>query len=160
MGAMDVHIRLAKKTDVPTLATLFHETVVTHGPEHYTADQTAAWAASTLDTEQFEAFILGVQTYVAETAAGIVGFSGLADDGHVASLYVRHDCLNQGIGSDLLTYVIEQARCDRLPRLYAEASEFSRGLFQKFGFQQYDTEVVERFGVPFTRYLMERRDLL
>lgn len=152
-----MHMRVAKKSDVSTLATLFHETVLTHGTEHYTAAQTAAWAASTLDTEQFEAFILDVQTYVAETTAGIVGFSGLAADGHVASLYVRHDCLKQGIGSALLAHVIEQAQRDRLSRLYAEASEFSLGLFQKFGFQQYDTEIVERFGVSFTRYLMEKR---
>ncbi|NEQ48153.1 MAG: GNAT family N-acetyltransferase [Leptolyngbya sp. SIOISBB] len=152
-----MHMRVAKKSDIPTLSTLFHETVLTHGPEHYTADQTAAWAASTLDTEQFEAFILDVQTYVAETTAGIVGFSGLAADGHVASLYVRQDCLKQGIGSALLAHVIEQAQRDRRSRLYAEASEFSLGLFQKFGFQQYDTEIVERFGVSFTRYLMEKR---
>lgn len=157
LGAMDVHIRLAKKTDVQTLAILFHETVMTHGPEHYTAAQTNAWAASTLNIEQFEAFILGIRTYVAATATGIIGFSGLAENGHVTSLYVRHDRLKQGIGSALLTHVIEQAQRDRLSRLYAEASEFSRGLFQKMGFQHYDTEIVERFDVSFTRYLMEKR---
>lgn len=151
-------IRIATQADLSALATLFRETVMTHGPQHYSAAQTAAWAATPLDAEQFERFILGVQTYVAETAAGIVGFGGLGADGHVASLYVRHDCVGQGVGSALLAHVIEQARRDRLPRLYAEASEFSLGLFKKFGFQQYDTEVVERFGIAFTRYLVEKEN--
>lgn len=151
-----MEIRLAVKADVPTLAQLFYDTVMAHGPEHYTAAQTAAWAASTLDAIAFEHFILGVQTYVAEVPTGIVGFGGLSSEGHIASLYVRQDCLGQGVGSAILQHLMVQAQRDRLPRLYAEASEFSLGLFQKYGFHQYDTEVVERYGIAFTRYLIEK----
>ena len=148
--------RPAIEADIPALATLFHETVMTHGPQHYSPAQTLAWAAAALDAAQFRHFILGVQTSIAETTAGMVGFGGLSSDGRVASLYVRHDCLGQGVGAAILQFLIEQAEGDRLPRLYAEASEFSLGLFQKFGFRHYDTEVVERLGVSFTRYLVER----
>ena len=42
-----------------------------------------------------------------------------------------------------------------MARLYAEASEFSLGLFKKFGFHVYDTEVVDRQGVQFYRHLVE-----
>jgi len=154
-----MNIRPAVKADVPSLATLYHDTVMAHGPEHYTEAQTAAWAASTLDLAEFEHFILGVQTYVAETPNGIVGFGGLSPEGPIASLYVHQDYLGQGVGSAILQYLMEQAERDRLPRLYAEASEFSLGLFQKFGFRHYDTEVVERMGVSFTRYLVEKVEL-
>ncbi len=154
-----MHIRPATRADIPALASLFRETVLVHGPEHYTEAQTLAWAASPLDVEQFEQFILGAQTYVAEIATDIAGFGGLAVDGHVTALYVCHDCLRQGVGSALLGYLIQQARRDRLQRLYAEASEFSLGLFKKFGFQQYAQEVVERYSVAFTRYLVEKTDL-
>ena len=47
------------------------------------------------------------------------------------------------------------ARTHHIQRLYAEASEFSLGLFKKFGFRLYDTELVNREGVQFTRYLVE-----
>lgn len=151
-----MNLRTADQADVPHLARLYRDTVMAHGPAHYTEAQTAAWAASTLDAAEFEHFILGVRTYVADTPTGIVGFGGLALDGHIASLYVRHDCLGRGVGSALLQFLIEQAERDRLPRLYAEASEFSLGLFQKFGFRHYDTEVVQRLGVSFTRYLVEK----
>jgi putative acetyltransferase len=100
--------------------------------------------------------ILGVTTYVAEADTGILGFAGIGDNGYVASTYVRHDCLHQGIGSLLMQAVLTHAQEKQIQRLYAKASEFSLGLFQKFGFSQYDTEVVDRNGVQLTRYLVER----
>jgi putative acetyltransferase len=99
---------------------------------------------------------LGVTTYVAVDDTSIVGFAGIGEGGYVASVYVRHDCLHRGIGSTLMQTVLDHAQREGLQRLYSEASEFSLGLFIEFGFRQYGTEVVDRNGVQFTRYLMER----
>ncbi|PSR17289.1 GNAT family N-acetyltransferase [filamentous cyanobacterium CCP3] len=147
-------IRTATPSDLPALATLYRQTVLVNAPQHYTAAQTEAWAAVDAATPRFRQFILAVTTYVAEDETGIVGFAGVGEDGYVASVYVRHDCLRKGIGSTLMQAVLGHARQRKIQRLYAEASEFSLGLFQKFGFSQYDTEVVERNGVLFTRYLV------
>ncbi|MEO1208909.1 MAG: GNAT family N-acetyltransferase [Cyanobacteria bacterium J06638_20] len=149
-------IRIAQITDIPELATLFHQTVCTHGPQYYSLEQTRAWAASGADTPAFRQFILSVTTFVMEDATGIVGFAGISKTGHVASAYVRRDRLRQGIGSALMNPVMDYAQAQKIPRLYAEASEFSLGLFQKFGFRVYDTEVVKRAEVQFKRYLVER----
>lgn len=148
-------IRVADEADVMELADLYRQTVVTHATQHYTPTQMAAWASSATDLEQFRRFVLNVTTYVAEDETGMVGFAGIGPDGHVASAYVRHDCLHQGIGSALMKAVLDHAERHQIPRLYAEASEFSLGLFQKFGFRLYDTEVVTRQGVEFCRYLVE-----
>lgn len=150
-----MQIRLAQPEDVPALATLYRETVFAHGPQHYTPAQTAAWAAFGQDTPPFRQFILGVSTYVAEDDRGIVGFAGLGSDGHVASVYVRQDCIRQGIGSYLLGHVLSQAEDMALERLYGEASHLSLGLFLKHGFRHYATETVERGNVTFERYLVE-----
>lgn len=147
-----MRIQLADAADLPELANLFRQTVLVHGPQHYTVAQTKAWA--TLDPERFRQFIMGVTTFVAVDNTGILGFAGVGDDGHVASAYVHHNCLHQGIGSTLMTQILDHVRSLGLPRLYAEASEFSLGLFQKFGFQLDGTEVVDRHGVPFERYLV------
>jgi putative acetyltransferase len=147
-------MRLAQATDLPVLAALYRQTVLTHGPQHYTPAQTAAWAASSDDPEHFHQFILGVTTFVAEDTTGLLGFAGIGADGHVASAYVRHDCLHRGIGSALMTQILDHAHSLEIPRLYAEASAFSLGLFQKFGFQLDGTEVVDRQGVQFERYLV------
>lgn len=149
-------IRTATASDLPALATLYRQTVLTNAPQHYTAAQTEAWAAVDAATPRFRQFILGVTTYVAVDETGILGFAGLGEDGHVVSTYVRHDCLHRGIGSTLMQTLLDHAEREQIQRLYAEASEFSLGLFQKFGFSQYDTEVVDHNGVQFTRYLVER----
>ena len=130
--------------------------MLANGPQHYTPAQTEAWAAIDASSLRFHQLILGVTTYVAEADTGILGFAGIGDNGYVASTYVRHDCLHQGIGSLLMQAVLTHAQEKQIQRLYAEASEFSLGLFTKFGFSQYDTEVVDRNGVQFTRYLVER----
>ncbi|WP_448561514.1 GNAT family N-acetyltransferase [Trichothermofontia sp.] len=122
----------------------------------YSPAQTAAWAAFAANLDQFQRFILGVTTDVAIDISGIIGFAGISATGHVASVYVHPDRTRQGIGSLLMQQILAYAQVHKLPRLYAEASEFSLGLFQKFGFSLYDTEVVDRQGVTFTRYLVER----
>lgn len=150
-----MNIRLANESDLLELAHLFRQTVLTHGPQHYTPAQTQAWAAFASDTKHFRALILDVTTFVAADNTGILGFAGIAEDGHVASAYVRHDCIHQGIGSVLMKAVLEYAQRNHIQRLYAEASMFSLGLFKKLGFYRYDTETVARQGVQFERHLVE-----
>ena len=52
--------------------------------------------------------------------------------------------------------ILDYAKSHNIQRLYAEASEFSLGSFKKFGFHIYDTEIVDRQGVQFKTYLVER----
>lgn len=167
---MPPSLRLATAADIPALASLYRETVLAHAPQYYSPAQTKAWAAFGADTPAFRRFILGATTYVAEphgTDAAttgdlenppeqplILGFGGLATDGHITALYVRHDRLGQGIGSYLLTTLLEKARQEQMPRLYAEASTFSLGLFQKLGFRHCGSDRVEHNGAEFDRYLV------
>ncbi|MGK7890169.1 MAG: N-acetyltransferase family protein [Leptolyngbyaceae cyanobacterium] len=155
-----MQIRLATAADVPELAHLFHQTVLLRGAEHYSPAQVQAWAAFGDNTPEFHTFILDATTFVAvDRAMVILGFAGIADNGHVVSTYVRHDCLQQGIGSTLLQTLLDYAQSHDIQRLYAEASLFSLGLFNKFGFDIYGTELVERHRVQFERYLVERHVL-
>lgn len=148
-------VRLATASDLPDLAALYQQTVLVHAPQHYSPAQTKVWADFASDADSFRQFILAVTTFVAIDNTGILGFAGIDEDGHVASVYVRQDCIRQGVGSTLMQAVLDYARADHISRLSAEASEFSLGLFEKFGFRLYDTEVVDRRGVVFSRYLVE-----
>ncbi len=147
-----MNIRLAQAPDIPPLAELFHQTVLVHGPLYYTPEQTKVWASFASDTAHFASLIDGVTTLIAENDTGVLGFIGIGTDGHVASAYVRHDCLHQGVGSALMQRALIYARNEQMQRLYAEASVFSLGLFQKFRFRLEGTEIVERGGVTFERY--------
>ncbi|PSN20623.1 GNAT family N-acetyltransferase [filamentous cyanobacterium CCP5] len=150
-------IRTAEATDIPQLAQLYYETVTQNAPQHYTEAQTQAWANFALNESQFAQLFSGATTFLMEDQGEILGFAGLAPDGHVTAVYVRGDRLGQGIGSQLMEVLLEQAKTQNIPRLYAEASEFSLGLFLKFGFHHYDSEVVERGGIQFHRYLVEKQ---
>jgi len=178
-------IRRAVAADVPPLAALFYDTVMHHGPEHYTAAQTQAWAQGAVDRAAFAQFLAPATVFVMEAerdeigaaraplpnqggspslqpapqpalAGDLLGFAGVAADGHVVALYVRRDRLRQGIGARLLQTLIDHGAAAGLPRLYGEASAFSLGLFLKFGFRQGAMETVERHGVIFHRYPVER----
>ncbi|HEY9848355.1 MAG TPA: GNAT family N-acetyltransferase [Leptolyngbyaceae cyanobacterium] len=150
-----MNIRIAEESDIPELAALYEKTVLAIAPQRYSQAQTEMWA-SFASNASFHEFILNPTTFVATDETGIVGFAAIAEDGHVNSAYVRCDRIHQGIGSTLMQHVLDYAKNHNIQRLYAEASEFSLGLFKKFGFHLYDTEIVDRQGVKFKRYLVER----
>jgi len=151
-----MNIRLATESDIPELAQLYRDAVKAIAPTAYNPEQVVSWAAFAGETESFKQFILAAKTFIAADSEKIWGFSGLKNDGHVVSVYVHPDYFRQGIGSRLLTAVIESARDREIAQLYSEASEFSKPLFEKFGFENYDRERVWRNGVWFDRYLMRR----
>lgn len=151
-----MNIRIAEKSDIPELAELYQKTVLAIAPEKYSPAQTQMWASFASDTASFQQFIFKPTTFICADETGILGFAGIDDDGHVTSAYVRYNLIHQGIGSTLIQKIVEYAQTQKIQRLYAEASEFSLGLFQKFGFHLYDTEIVDRQGVGFKRYLVER----
>lgn len=148
-------IRVATVLDIPALAEVYRDSVKAIAPQRYLPEQVEAWVYFPSDTAAFNNFIFNPTTFVAELDGIIVGFSGVEENGHIASLYVRGDYNRQGIGSRLLENVIQYAKSHNIPQLYTEASEFSRALFNKFGFQVSETENVIREGVWFHRYLME-----
>jgi putative acetyltransferase len=150
-----MNLRIAQESDLAELAELFRQSVLSTAPQRYTSEQTQAWA-SMADSDRFRQLILQPTTYVLTDDTGILGFAGIAADGYVASTYVRSDHIHQGLGSKLMQVILDHASHNGIQRLYAEASEFSLELFKKFGFHLYDTEVVERHGVQFKRYLVER----
>jgi putative acetyltransferase len=149
-------IRAATASDIPELAALYRHSVKAIAPQRYSTEQVEAWAYFPSDTESFRNFILEPTTFIAEAGGTISGFSGVEENGHIASLYVHGDYNRQGIGSRLLEAVIEYAKINKIPRLYTEASQFSRALFEKFEFQISGTDKVMREGAWFQRYLMEK----
>ncbi len=148
-------IRRADSRDLPQLSQLYRDSVEAIGPTAYSPQQVTAWSAFA-QADNFALFIATATTFVAEDASGIVGFCGIEADGHVASIYVRPDSMRLGIGSRLLSHVLLHANDLGLRRLHVEASHFSRPLFLRHGFVDSGTEVVERNGVSFERFLMER----
>ena len=152
-----MQIRIAEESDLAELAKLFRCSVEKIGPERYTPEQVCTWASGPNDHDRFRTFILGVTTFVAEDQARILGFCGLGADGHLASLYVDGAQGRKGIGSALLDKALGEAQeAHGILSLHTEASEFSKPLFEEFGFETVEIEHVIRAGVEFKRYRMRR----
>jgi putative acetyltransferase len=152
-----MHLRTATEADVPALADLYAGSVLALGPQLYDGDQVASWAAFASDTDGFRRFVLEPTTFVAEDESGIVGFCGIFDDGHIASLYVRPDRARRGVGTRLLEAALDYATRHGIEFVNAHASRLSHPLFLKFGFTTVRSEIAQRNAVGFERYLVERR---
>ena len=152
---MELTIRRAIKSDLEALAELFADSVGQIAPQQYSPQQVLAWANSASDLESFGRSVFQGTIFVAETKGLLLGFGGIQDTGYLSHLYVRGDYHRQGIGSSLLARIIKHARVCKLDRLYTEASEFSKLLFLKSGWELYAEEDVTRNNITFHRYLMQ-----
>lgn len=150
-----ISLRPVGNTDLPSLRSIYANAVGAIGPTAYSSDQVEVWRAFASEGD-FDDFILSVHTYAAVIGGKAIGFCGIADDGHVASVYVRPDWFGQGIGSTLLSAVLRRYPEPTSGRYYAEASIFSLPLFERSGFRRTGTEQADRCGVKFERFLVER----
>ncbi len=151
-----MRVRVATAADVPALAELYASSVRRLGPFAYTPNQVEAWARFADDAEAFRRYLLEPRTLVLEEHGAPVGFCGVDDAGHVASLYVRPERARGGLGSALLVAALDQAVARGVRRFHAEASVFSLPVFLRFGFTHVRTERATRDGVAFDRYLVRR----
>lgn len=150
-----VSLRRVRETDVADLAGLYSASVYALGPEHYSAEAVRVWAAFSQEAG-FRRFVLDPYTLVAEDESGLLGFAGLEVSGRIVSLYVRPDRARAGIGSRLLSALLERGESTGIRQVWTQASALSKPLFQRFGFRLVSLEVVERYGTKMERYIMER----
>jgi putative acetyltransferase len=123
----------------------------------YDPSQIRAWAPDTIDEEKFGHRRESKATWVAEVEDRIAGFSDLAPDGHVDSLYVHPDFQRRGVARALLQYVEQQARAIDVRRLYTEASIAARPAFEAVGFRVIVPQTITMRGEAMTVYRMEKQ---
>jgi putative acetyltransferase len=149
---MRLPFRRATGGDVPALAALYAHSARRFGPQTYSAEQVVAWQSFAEDAGAFADYVLGATTWLAEDAAGALGFCGIDAQGEVRSLYVCASATRQGLGSSLLTHALDHARRQGQSRFAAWATPFSLPVFGRAGFSLLRT-VHEPFqGVVFERY--------
>ena len=153
---MDYRIRVFDPSDLPSLALIYKASIRYLGSQHYSSDQIAAWASYADDVEEFAMWINRAKTFVASNSRGTcLGFGGLEHPSRISSLFVSPQIMRKGVGSALLKCLIAEVTTRGLLKATTEASEFSKPLFEKFGFRVKNVEPTEFKGVAFTRYAME-----
>jgi putative acetyltransferase len=148
-------VREYQDADLPSVATIYTSSIRQLGAEYYSGDQVAAWSSFPEDTAGFERWITEATTFVAVNSHDeCIGFGGIEHHGRIASLFVAPAFVRKGVGSGLLMRLLEEARAQKIVVVTAHASEFSRPLFEKFGFGVEEIEHIEFKGVEFSRYAM------
>ena len=155
---MSFEIRAIQDSDLSALADIYRDSIISLGNDFYTPEQIAAWASFPDDIEAFRKWVTAPMTLVAIKSDGkCVGFGGLEDSGRISALFVLPESMRKGVGSALLKKLVSEAQLRGVFQVTTEASEFSKPLFEKFGFRVKNIEKTEFKEVAFTRYAMQLR---
>ncbi len=154
-----VRLRPYAAADRIAVAAIYRQAIRHLGRQHYTRDQVRAWAGHADDESTFSRWLDDASTTVAiDPELGVVGFGGIDAHGRITSVFVSPSVMRRGVASTILDALLQQARASGFEQLTTEASEFSRPLFERFGFRVTGIEKLVFRGVDFSRYTM-RADL-
>jgi putative acetyltransferase len=149
-------VRPYRHGDAPALCRLFHASVHAATAPHYSEAERSAWAPIVPDADLWARRMAAHHTIVAERDGEALGFVELADDGHLAMLYVHPSFVGQGLGGRLYDVAEAEARRLGLKHLFTEASHLARPVFAARGFRLVRENRVDRRGVLLTNFSMEK----
>jgi len=159
LSAAAYRLRPFERSDAPVVAELHRRAVEIIGARDYGPAQVAAWASRAPSAERVCARAEdGRLTLVAVDAADRpMAYADLEPDGHVDHLYCAPEAAGRGLASALCEALEAHARAKEIPRLYAEASEAARGVFESRGFTVTARREFEIGGAPIHNYAVEKR---
>jgi len=148
---MTITIRLANFEDAPQLASLLHEI----GWFSAVQNETEAETTARLQTQLVQANPQSYTVLIAQNEAGqVVGYTAVhwlpylilsRPEGYVSELFLAEAARGQGMGTELLTAVIQHAKqrgCCRLQLLNMRNREsYQRGFYAKLGWQERENAV-------------------
>ncbi|SKC70276.1 GNAT family N-acetyltransferase [Plantibacter cousiniae (nom. nud.)] len=147
----DLRIRRYRDTDARVTRSIFERAVRVTAAAHYAAEQLAAWVPDDpLGTvlDDWAARRAAVTTWVAELDDSVVGFTDLdVETGYLDMLFVDPDAGRRGVGSALISQVLDEARAVGLREVTVQASRTAQPVFERHGFVVVREQRVERRGV-------------
>jgi putative acetyltransferase len=153
-----VRIRPYRPGDEHALADIFFASVRDGGLEDYSEEQVRAWARERPHTSSFvDRAEDGRLLLVAVDANDLVmAYADLEDNGHIDHMYCLPAWVGHGVGSALYDAIEAEARARGIRRLFVEASEAARRLFERKGFRVVRRNDLELHGVRLHNFDMEK----
>lgn len=150
-----VHIR-HREGEEPALFEIYYSAIHLVACQHYTPEQVQAWAPRELDPELWRGKIRGISPFVADSDGQIVGYADLQPNGYIDHFFVSGTRPRQGIGSQLMRYLLDQAQALGIPELTSDVSRTAQPFYEKFGFSVVERRYPEVRGVVIQNALMRR----
>ncbi len=153
----DLLIRPYRAEDAAHLAKVFHRAVRRSTGAHYSLVQRMAWSPRPGDGTDWHARLSEIETVVAESPSGPVGFMALnVEDSFVDFAYVDPSVRGQGVGAALYAVIEGRARAIGLSGLQTEASRVAEPFFRARGWVVLHRQVVKRRFIGLPNALMEK----
>lgn len=149
-------LRPAADTDLPSIVSLFTDSVHQLAARSYTREQRAAWAPETPDLSQWRSRLAKVETLIAESDDTMTGFISFTAYGHIEFLFTAPTFSRRGVASLLYEAAVERLLGKGVRTLTTDASLEARPFFEAKGFTVVEDQTVERDGVQLQRFAMIR----
>ena len=135
------------------LREIYADAIESQASQLYSDQQVKSWAAL--------AWLPGVLDQTLKQGSGWISgedaaFAMRYPQDRLALLYCRGRAARQGHGKALLKRLEADAIADGVRSLRTEASQFSRPLFERYGWSLVAPETITIAGVPFERYRMHK----
>lgn len=151
-----VEIRRFKLGDEAALfhvyATAIHEIAV----HNYTHEQVNAWAPLDFDPGVWAEVVQKIQPFVAVLNGEIVGYADVQVNGYIDHFFVSGHYPRQGIGTQLMARVHEEAAFLKLTELTSNVSKTAEPFFALHGFSVLERRFPVRRGVTLPNALMRK----
>ena len=151
-----MHVRPYHDTDLAALVGVFTASVHGLGALHYTLEQRSAWAPQPADLDAWRLRLGPLETRLAMVGGTLAGFISWAANGQIEFLYVAPGYGRQGIASTLLQYAESALIAQGIHTFSTAASLVAQPFFARQGFHIVEEQRVERRGVSFRRYAMQK----
>lgn len=151
-----MHVRRFISGDEAALFRVYHSAIHRIASRDYTREQVQAWAPDDLDRDTWARRIQGLCPFVAETAGEIVGYADLQPGGLIDHFFVSGHHPRRGIGTLLMTRLLEEAEVLGLPELTSHVSRTAEGFFVRFGFVVVERQEREIRGVKLPNALLRK----
>jgi putative acetyltransferase len=151
-------VRPYRDSDAADLADILHRAVAIIGRRYYSAAQVEAWLSGPRDERRIrEKNADGRKVWVAAGAGDRpVAYIDLEPDGHIDMLFCAPEASGRGLASALYRRLEAFARQQKLPGLFAEASEAAKPVFEHWGFTVVARRDFEIRSVPIHNYEMRK----
>ncbi len=149
-------VRPWELADASALSALYAASVRELGARDYSTAQIEAWASLTPSAEGLAARMADGRTRLVAIRQVIVGFIDIEPDGHIDLLYVAPEAAGQGVARLLLETAAALMPLCGTSRLYAEASETARPVFERLGFRVTARRDFEVAGVAIHNWAVEK----
>ncbi|MGC1467095.1 MAG: GNAT family N-acetyltransferase [Pseudolabrys sp.] len=155
------HPKLAMRpflpTDVSLLAEIFRASIVELTGDDYSEAQQEAWSAVADDENKFGAKLAKQLTLVATLNGSAAGFIALEGADKIDMLYVHPAAAGQGVGAMLIDAVEKLAASRGALKLVADASDTSRGFFEKRGYTAHQRNTISVHGEWLANTTMQKQ---